>query len=181
MFTPNGARLECCEALARWTHPERGPVPPNVFIQLAEELGLVTEITRFVLEQACKDCMGWPGEVSVSVNLSVLDLRSNDIVTVVADTLRATGLDASRLHLEVTESCLMDEPAKVQAILGELRDSGITIAIDDFGTGYSSLSYLDALPVNIIRSIALSCATSARTRAASSCCAAQPTSVVLSA
>lgn len=151
MFTPNGARLECCEALARWTHPERGPVPPNVFIQLAEELGLVTEITRFVLEQACKDCMTWPAHVSVSVNLSVLDLRSNDIVTVVRETLAATGLDASRLHLEVTESCLMDEPAKVQAILAELRDGGITIAIDDFGTGYSSLSYLDVLPVSIIK------------------------------
>jgi diguanylate cyclase (GGDEF)-like protein len=151
MFAPNGGRVECCEALARWTHPERGPVPPNVFIQLAEELGLVTEITRFVLDQACRDCMNWPNDVSVSVNLSVLDLRSSDIVTTVTDALQATGLDASRLHLEVTESCLMDEPQKSQAILRELRSLGITIAIDDFGTGYSSLSYLDALPVDIIK------------------------------
>lgn len=151
MFAPSGGRVECCEALARWTHPVRGPVPPNVFIQLAEELGLVTEITRFVLEQACRDCMNWPADVSVSVNLSVLDLRSTEIVTMVTETLRATGLDASRLHLEVTESCLMDEPLKVQAILRELRCQGITIAIDDFGTGYSSLSYLDALPVDIIK------------------------------
>ncbi|MEI2301380.1 putative bifunctional diguanylate cyclase/phosphodiesterase [Ensifer sp. MJa1] len=151
MFAPSGGRVECCEALARWTHPERGPVPPNVFIQLAEELGLVTEITRFVLNQACRDCMNWPADVSVSVNLSVLDLRSTEIVMMVTETLRATGLDASRLHLEVTESCLMDEPLKVQAILRELRGQGITIAIDDFGTGYSSLSYLDALPVDIIK------------------------------
>ncbi|NUS66864.1 MAG: EAL domain-containing protein [Ensifer adhaerens] len=151
MFAPNGGRVECCEALARWTHPERGPVPPNVFIQLAEELGLVTEITRFVLDQACRDCMNWPGDVSVSVNLSVLDLRSSEIVVMVTDALRVTGLDAARLHLEVTESCLMDEPLKVQAILRELRGLGITIAIDDFGTGYSSLSYLDALPVDIIK------------------------------
>ncbi|KQX57637.1 MULTISPECIES: putative bifunctional diguanylate cyclase/phosphodiesterase [unclassified Ensifer] len=151
MFAPNGGRVECCEALARWTHPERGPVPPNVFIQLAEELGLVTEITRFVLDQACQDCMNWPGDVSVSVNLSVLDLRSSEIVVMVTDALRVTGLDAARLHLEVTESCLMDEPLKVQAILRELRGLGITIAIDDFGTGYSSLSYLDALPVDIIK------------------------------
>lgn len=151
MFAPNGGRVECCEALARWTHPERGPVPPNVFIQLAEELGLVTEITRFVLDQACRDCMNWPGDVSVSVNLSVLDLRSSEIVVMVTDALRGTGLDAARLHLEVTESCLMDEPLKVQAILRELRGLGITIAIDDFGTGYSSLSYLDALPVDIIK------------------------------
>ncbi len=151
MFAPGGGRVECCEALARWTHPERGPVPPNVFIQLAEELGLVTEITRFVLDRACRDCMDWPNDVSVSVNLSVLDLRSSEIVTMVTDALQATGLDASRLHLEVTESCLMDEPLKVQAILRELRGLGITIAIDDFGTGYSSLSYLDALPVDIIK------------------------------
>ncbi|MBD9572041.1 putative bifunctional diguanylate cyclase/phosphodiesterase [Ensifer adhaerens] len=151
MFAPNGGRVECCEALARWTHPERGPVPPNVFIQLAEELGLVTEITLFVLDQACRDCMNWPGDVSVSVNLSVLDLRSSEIVVMVTDALRVTGLDAARLHLEVTESCLMDEPLKVQAILRELRGLGITIAIDDFGTGYSSLSYLDALPVDIIK------------------------------
>lgn len=151
MFAPGGGRVECCEALARWTHPERGPVPPNVFIQLAEELGLVTEITRFVLDQACRDCMDWPNDVSVSVNLSVLDLRSSEIVTMVTDALQATGLDASRLHLEVTESCLMDEPLKVQAILRELRGLGITIAIDDFGTGYSSLSYLDVLPVDIIK------------------------------
>jgi diguanylate cyclase (GGDEF)-like protein len=151
MFAPSGGRVECCEALARWTHPERGPVPPNVFIQLAEELGLVTEITRFVLDQACRDCMHWPSDVSVSVNLSVLDLRSTEIVTMVTDALQATGLEASRLHLEVTESCLMDEPLKVQAILRELRGLGITIAIDDFGTGYSSLSYLDALPVDIIK------------------------------
>lgn len=151
MFAPNGGRVECCEALARWTHPERGPVPPNVFIQLAEELGLVTEITRFVLDQACRDCMSWPSDVSVSVNLSVLDLRSSEVVVMVTNALHVTGLDAARLHLEVTESCLMDEPLKVQAILRELRGLGITIAIDDFGTGYSSLSYLDALPVDIIK------------------------------
>lgn len=151
MFAPNGGRVECCEALARWTHPERGPVPPNVFIQLAEELGLVTEITRFVLDQACRDCISWPSDVSVSVNLSVLDLRSSEVVVMVTNALHLTGLDAARLHLEVTESCLMDEPLKVQAILRELRGLGITIAIDDFGTGYSSLSYLDALPVDIIK------------------------------
>ncbi|OHV75501.1 bifunctional diguanylate cyclase/phosphodiesterase [Ensifer sp. LCM 4579] len=151
MFMPDGSGVACCEALARWTHPERGPVPPSVFIQLAEEMGLVTEVTRFVLRQACSDCLTWPAEVSVSVNLSVLDLRSSEIVDVVADILEQTRLNPARLHLEVTESCLMDEPVKVQAVLQELRERGITIAIDDFGTGYSSLSYLDALPVDIIK------------------------------
>ncbi|WEX77052.1 EAL domain-containing protein [Sinorhizobium numidicum] len=151
MFKPDGSRIECCEALARWTHPERGPVPPNVFIQLAEEIGVVTDITRYVLRQACRDCMNWPADISVSVNLSVLDLRGNEIVAIVAEALKETGLDPARLHLEVTESCLMDEPVKVQAILHDLRERGITIAIDDFGTGYSSLSYLDALPASIIK------------------------------
>lgn len=151
MFTPDGSSVVCCEALARWTHPERGPVPPDVFIQLAEEMGLVTDITRFVLQQACRDCLTLPVDVSVSVNLSVLDLRSNEIVAVVAEVLEQTGLNPARLHLEVTESCLMDEPVTVQAVLHELRERGMTIAIDDFGTGYSSLSYLDVLPVNIIK------------------------------
>ncbi|WP_026616177.1 putative bifunctional diguanylate cyclase/phosphodiesterase [Ensifer aridi] len=151
MFTPDGSRVECCEALARWTHAERGPVPPNVFIQLAEEMGLVTEVTRFVLRQACRDCLDWPGEVAVSVNLSVLDLRGDEIVAIVIEALEETGLDPARLHLEMTESCLMDEPEKVQAVLHELRKRGMTIAIDDFGTGYSSLSYLDVLPVSVIK------------------------------
>ncbi len=151
MFLADGSRIECCEALARWIHPERGPVPPDVFIQLAEEIGVVSSITKFMLRQACLDCLKWPAHIAVSVNLSVLDLRNGEIIPVVADILSETGLDPSRLHLEVTESCLMEEAAKVQTILQELRARGITIAIDDFGTGYSSLSYLDALPLDIIK------------------------------
>ncbi len=151
MFLADGSRIECCEALARWTHPERGPVPPDVFIQLAEEIGVVSSITKFMLRQACLDCLKWPNHIAVSVNLSVLDLRNGEIIPIVTDILSETGLDPSRLHLEVTESCLMEEAAKVQTILQELRARGITIAIDDFGTGYSSLSYLDALPLDIIK------------------------------
>ncbi|WP_421871518.1 putative bifunctional diguanylate cyclase/phosphodiesterase [Pararhizobium sp.] len=151
MFIADGSRIECCEALARWTHPERGPVAPDVFIQVAEEIGVVSSITKFMLRQACLDCLQWPSHIAVSVNLSVLDLRNGEIIPIVTDILSETGLDPSRLHLEVTESCLMEEAAKVQTILQELRARGITIAIDDFGTGYSSLSYLDALPLDIIK------------------------------
>jgi diguanylate cyclase (GGDEF)-like protein len=151
MFLPDGTRIECCEALARWTHRERGPVSPVVFIQLAEEMGVVSEITHFMLRQACRDCLTWPEHIAVSVNLSALDLRNSDIVAFITDTLAQTGLEPSRLHLEVTESCLLEEAVKVQTILQELRARGITIAIDDFGTGYSSLSYLDALPLDIIK------------------------------
>lgn len=151
MFVPDGSRIECCEALSRWVHPERGSVPPDVFIRLAEEIGVVSDITAFMLQQACNDCMEWPEHISVSVNLSVLDLRSDHIVDVVMSALAGAGLVPSRLHLEITESCLMEEPVKVQAILRELRARGVTIAIDDFGTGYSSLSYLDTLPLDIIK------------------------------
>ncbi|WP_183804845.1 EAL domain-containing protein [Mycoplana azooxidifex] len=151
MFLPDGSRIACCEALARWTHPERGPIPPTVFIQIAEEMGIVSDITRRIIERACTDCVGWPEHMGVSINLSVQDLRNSEIVGVVTDALLKAGLKPSRLHLEVTESCLMEEPVKVQAVLQELRARGITIAIDDFGTGYSSLSYLDALPLDLIK------------------------------
>lgn len=151
MFLPDGSRVECCEALSRWVHPERGAVPPDVFIRLAEEIGVVSDITAFMLQRACRDCMAWPDHMSVSVNLSVLDLRSDHIVDVVVKSLADAGLDPSRLHLEITESCLMEEPVKVQTILRELRAHGVTIAIDDFGTGYSSLSYLDTLPLDMIK------------------------------
>ncbi|MDO9415234.1 putative bifunctional diguanylate cyclase/phosphodiesterase [Pararhizobium sp.] len=151
MFRPDGTSIDCCEALSRWTHPERGAVSPAVFIRMAEEIGVVSEITRFVLNQACRDCMQWPEHVAVSVNLSILDLRNGNIIAVVMDALSRSGLAPSRLHLEVTESCLMEEMVKVQAILEELRARGVIIAIDDFGTGYSSLSYLDSLPLDIIK------------------------------
>ena len=151
MFVPDGSRIECCEALSRWTHPERGPVAPNVFIQIAEEMGIVSEITRFMILRACADCATWPAHMGVSVNLSVQDLRGTGIVALVSEALEAAGLAPHRLHLEVTESCLMEEPVKVQAVLQELRARGITIAIDDFGTGYSSLSYLDQLPLDVIK------------------------------
>ncbi|MFA1677753.1 putative bifunctional diguanylate cyclase/phosphodiesterase [Rhizobium mongolense] len=151
MFKADGTRIECAEALARWVHPEKGAIPPDVFIRLAEEMGIISDITRFILFKACSECMTWPDHIAISVNLSARDLRDNDILTVVSEALSTSGLKASRLHLEITESCLIDEPAAVRAILAELRSHGITIAIDDFGTGFSSLSYLDTLPLDIVK------------------------------
>ncbi len=151
MFTPDGSRIECCEALARWIHPEKGSVPPDLFVQVAEEMGIVAGITRFMVNQACNDCASWPAPLAVSVNLSAQDLRNGEIVKIVMAALDASGLEPSRLHLEVTESCLMDEVATVRSILADLRAKGITIAIDDFGTGFSSLSYLDTLPVDVVK------------------------------
>lgn len=126
-------------------------VGPNVFIPMAEDMGLVSHITRLVLDQACRDCATWPNPMAVSVNLSIQDLRNDDIVTYVADVLKRYALDPSRLHLEVTESCFMDEPVAVSAILNQFRVTGVTIAIDDFGTGFSSLSYLDSLPLDVVK------------------------------
>jgi len=151
MYRTDGSRIESAEALARWVHPERGTIPPDVFIRLAEEMGIISDITRFILLQACSDCMTWPEHIAVSVNLSARDLRDNDILSLVSEALARTGLPAARLHLEITESCLIDEPAAVRAILAELRSRSITIAIDDFGTGFSSLSYLDTLPLDIVK------------------------------
>jgi diguanylate cyclase (GGDEF)-like protein len=151
MYRPDGSGIECCEALIRWRHPERGMVGPNIFVPLAEDMGLVTQITHFVLEQACQDCAKWPEHVAVSVNLSIEDLRDQDIIEHVVGALQRHALHPSRLHLEVTESCFMDEPVAVSAILNQFRAIGITIAIDDFGTGFSSLSYLDTLPLDAVK------------------------------
>ncbi|MBB4063031.1 putative bifunctional diguanylate cyclase/phosphodiesterase [Gellertiella hungarica] len=151
MYRPDGHSIECCEALTRWVHPERGAIPPSSFIQLAEEMGIVSDITHFVIRQACLDCATWDAGMSVSVNLSVHDLRNDRIVAAVERALAESGLHPSRLHLEITESCLVEEPATVQNILNIFRNRGITIALDDFGTGFSSLSYLDALPVDIVK------------------------------
>lgn len=151
MYRPDGSRVECVEALSRWVHPSRGDIPPTNFIQLAEEMGIVSDITRLVIRQACRDCAGWAGDMAVSVNLSVHDLRNDKIINVVETALYDTGLDPSRLRLEITESCLVEEPAAVQAILTTLRNRGMIIALDDFGTGFSSLSYLDSLPVDVAK------------------------------
>lgn len=151
MFTPDGRVLACCEALARWHHPEKGPIAPNIFIQIAEEMGIVTDITHQVLRKACADCRTWPEPIGVSVNLSVHDLRHGDLAATVAEILNDTGLSAKRLHLEVTESSLIEELSAARAVLDRLRALGITISIDDFGTGFSSLSYLDTLPVDIVK------------------------------
>lgn len=151
MYCVDGTRIECMEALARWKHPTKGMIAPNVFIPMAEDMGIITDITRFVLERACEECVGWAQPVSVSVNLSVHDLLSPDIVGDVLDVLVRKGLPPTRLHLEVTESCFINDPVAVGGVLHQLRAKGITIAIDDFGTGFSSLSYLTSLPLDIVK------------------------------
>ncbi len=144
-------RVVACEALARWEHPELGFVPPAEFIPLAEEMGIITDITRFMLEQACADCLSWGDRIGVSVNLSAIDLKSNDIARDIANALQKSGLPAHRLEVEVTESAIISDRNKTSMVLQRLKNAGINIALDDFGTGYSSLSYLNTLPLTKVK------------------------------
>jgi diguanylate cyclase (GGDEF)-like protein len=145
------------EALLRWHHPERGLVPPDQFIPLAEETGLIVPIGRWVLRQGCQEgrrllaALPQDRPVSLSINLSVKQLQHSDIVSDVADALEMSGLLAEQLTLEITESVLMADTDLAIQRLGELKDLGVKLALDDFGTGYSSLSYLSKFPVDVLK------------------------------
>jgi len=151
MFNPAGTQIAGAEALSRWNHPELGPISPAVYIPLAEEMGIISELTHRVFEKAVHDCASWPGDLFVSVNLSAHDLSDRTIISVITDALDRNNLAPGRLQLEITESGLMNDLEVARDILTELRAMGMQIAIDDFGTGYSSLSYLDMLPLNKVK------------------------------
>ena len=144
-------RVVGCEALARWHHPELGFIPPSLFIPLAEETGLISDISRWVLASATAECRNWPDEVSVSVNISARDFRDADVAEMVTAAIKSSGLEPHRLEIEVTETALIEEREAATTILSELAERGIGIALDDFGTGYSSLSYLQALPFSKLK------------------------------
>jgi len=139
-------RVVSCEALVRWTHPQWGPIAPSVFIPLAEEMGVIDRITRFMLHRATRECALWPEDIGVAVNISARDFRSGELEGEVSAALNGSGLAATRLELEITESALIEQRDAAVAQLRRLSRRGISIALDDFGTGYSSLSYLQALP-----------------------------------
>lgn len=130
------------EALARWNHPTLGWIPPADFIPIAEGSGQINAIGRAVLVSACKAACRFPTPVPVSVNVSVAQLMNDQIVETVRDILAHTSLPASRLTLEVTESVVMHDQERALAMLGRLKELGVSIALDDFGTGYSALAYL---------------------------------------
>ncbi|MBA1344047.1 bifunctional diguanylate cyclase/phosphodiesterase [Rhizobium sp. WYCCWR 11146] len=139
------------EALIRWNHPARGRVPPMDFIPLAEEVGLVVDIGRWVLHRACNDAAQWPEGIKIAVNVSAIQFSSSDLTQDVSEALAAAALSPSRLELEITESVLMENLSEVLPILHALKERGIRISMDDFGTGYSSLSYLSSFPFDKIK------------------------------
>ncbi len=139
------------EALIRWNHPLRGRVSPMDFIPLAEEVGLVVDIGRWVLRRACNDAAQWPEDIKIAVNVSAIQFSSSDLPKDVGEALAAAELSPSRLELEITESVLMENRDEVLPILHALRERGIRISMDDFGTGYSSLSYLSSFPFDKIK------------------------------
>jgi EAL domain-containing protein (putative c-di-GMP-specific phosphodiesterase class I) len=151
LYAADGATLVGYEALARWTHPTRGNVPPNEFIPVAEETGLIESLGRWVLRNACAEAATWPAPLAVAVNLSAAQFRNDALVRTVIDTLGDTGLAAERLELEITESLLMVDTDRVVRSLHALSALGVRIAMDDFGTGYSSLAYLWRFPFDKVK------------------------------
>src|ERR1700681_4738912 len=150
-------RITGCEALVRWPHAERGMISPAEFIPVAEETGLINALGGLMLRRACMDAALWPDDVRVAVNLSPLQFRGGNLLSVVMDALKQSGLPAKRLELEITETLLLEKSSQVLATLHALhalyalRALGVRISMDDFGTGYSSLSYLRSFPFDKIK------------------------------
>ncbi|WFU83434.1 EAL domain-containing protein [Bradyrhizobium sp. CIAT3101] len=139
------------EALVRWRHPARGLIPPDQFIALAEETGLIVPLGEFVLRRACADAANWPSDLMVAVNLSPIQFKEADLFDVICAALRDSGLSPQRLEIEITESVLLERGTENHAFMERLKHIGIELALDDFGTGYSSLSYLTAFPFDKIK------------------------------
>ena len=142
------------EALVRWEHPERGLLSPGEFLPLAEHTGLIRPVTGYVLDAALADCAAWQAaglQTGVSVNLSPRDLLDVELADEVETLLRKHAIEPALLELEITENTILTDPERVRAVLGRLRELGVTLAIDDFGTGFSSLGQLKRLPVDVVK------------------------------
>jgi diguanylate cyclase (GGDEF)-like protein/PAS domain S-box-containing protein len=139
------------EALLRWHHPTRGLVPPNTFIPIAEDTGIIVEIGEWVIRSALQQAATWPEDLTVAVNMSPAQMKDGNLLSIVINALATSGVAPGRLELEITENLLMQESEQVLATLHKLRDLGVRIALDDFGTGYSSLNYLRSFPFDKIK------------------------------
>ncbi len=145
------------EALARWTHPDRGPISPSEFIPVAEESGLILTLGRWAMDKATRTLADWDRQAGgalpfyVGVNLSALQVARDDIAAVVESGLKSAGLEGNRLTLELTESSIVQDPARATRVFEALKALDTTVAMDDFGTGYSSLAYLQRLPIDVLK------------------------------
>ena len=139
------------EALARWNHPDMGPIEPSVFIPIAEENGLITKLGEVVMRRACKFARDWPRMVKLALNISPVQIRHSDLVQLVRQILEETRFPAENLELEITESALIEDKEQALKVLSEIKELGISVALDDFGTGYSSLSTLISFPFDKIK------------------------------
>jgi diguanylate cyclase (GGDEF)-like protein len=139
------------EALSRWTHPQRGQIPPATFIPIAEENGFIVPLGDWIIREACRTAARWPEHLHVAVNVSAAQFRSPALVKVILDALADSQLAPARLEIEITETILLHHKENALAILRQLHELGISIAMDDFGTGYSSLTYLQSFPFDKIK------------------------------
>lgn len=144
-------RISTCEALLRWNHPVRGTVSPTDIIPVAEDMGLIVDLGRWILRKACMECMKWPEGVSVAVNFSPQQFHQRDVLSEVRYALEVSGLQANRLEIEITESSLLRNTQLTHDVLSQLHSLGVRISLDDFGTGYSSLSYLHNFPLQKVK------------------------------
>ncbi|HUG46043.1 MAG TPA: EAL domain-containing protein [Sphingomicrobium sp.] len=150
-------RVAGFEALARWTHPDRGKISPAEFIPVAEESGLILQLGRWAMDKATHTLADWDRQAGkklplyVGVNLSAIQVARDDIANVVESALRSSGLDGDRLALELTESSIVQDPVRATRVFEALKSLNTTVAMDDFGTGYSSLAYLQRLPIDVLK------------------------------
>jgi len=150
-FDVQTGRRRGAEALIRWRHPTRGLIPPDQFIPLAEETGLIVPLGEWIIRQACDDATAWSAGTKVSINLSPVQFKQAELFDVIESALRRSGLPPERLEIEITESVLLERAAENLAFMERLRSIGVSLALDDFGTGYSSLSCLTAFPFDKIK------------------------------
>jgi EAL domain-containing protein (putative c-di-GMP-specific phosphodiesterase class I) len=139
------------EALVRWTHPQRGPIPPSTFIPLAEDSGLIHDLGLFVLRQALRAARVWPAEVHVSVNVSPVQLERRDFPERLLEALATEGFPPDRLVVEITETALFRDAQLAMGAIQQIHGYGVALSLDDFGTGYSSLNYIRHTPLHYIK------------------------------
>ena len=157
LYRMSDGKLVGAEALLRWRHPDHGQVSPALFVDVAEQSGLIEAIGPQVLRAACMDARGWQRDVPaaqglfVSVNVSPRQLRAGDLATLAEAVLRETGLAPQQLHIELTETAVIADEARVSSVLARLRNSGVKVWLDDFGTGFSGLSHLRRVPVDGVK------------------------------